>query len=103
MLPRKSNLTTNADLAGVVTCKRGIEHFLIKPNKNQSYLDKLAPVGDDLLAGGGLELLVAGGDLLALHPDPRDDVALEHLDQLLLVGHQLVQGVDRDLIMTGYN
>jgi len=66
-----------------------------------SHLDKLAPVGDDLLAGGGLELLVAGGDLLALHPDPGDNVTLEHLDQLLLVGHQLVQGVDRDLVEGG--
>ena len=84
-------------MAGVVTCKKEGFSILIKPNKKQPYLDKLAPVCDDLLAGGGLELLVAGGDLLALHPDPGDDVTLQHLDQLLLVGHQFVQGVDRDL------
>ena len=84
-------------MAGVVTCKERHFSILIKQTKTVFYLDKLAPVGDDLLAGGGLELLVAGGDLLALHPDPGHDVALEHLDQLLLVGHQLVQGVNRDL------
>ena len=97
MLPRKSNLTTNADLTGVVTCKREAFSILLKQEDIDLYLDKLAPVSDDLLASGGLELLVAGGDLLALHPDPGHDVALQHLDQLLLVGHQLVQGVDRDL------
>lgn len=65
------------------------------------HLDELAPVRNDLLSGGGLELLVAAGDLLALHPDPGHDVPLQHLDQLLLVAHQLVQGVDRDLVKGG--
>ena len=97
MLPRKSNLTTNADLAGVVTCKTSIRTLFIKSNKRYFYLDKLAPVRDDLLPGSGLELLVSAGDLLALHPDPGHDVALQHLDQLLLVAHQLVQGVHGDL------
>ena len=96
-MPRKSNLTTNADLAGVVTCKTSIRKLFIKSNKKYFYLDELAPVRNDLLSGGGLELLVAAGDLLALHPDPGHDVPLQHLDQLLLVAHQLVQGVDRDL------
>lgn len=66
-----------------------------------SHLDKLAPVCDDLLSGGRLELLVPAGDLLALHPDPGHDVTLEHLDQLLLVTHQLVQGVHGDLVKGG--
>ena len=81
----------------MVTCKTSIRKLFIKSNKKYFYLDELAPVSDDLLPSGGLELLVAGGDLLALHPDPGHDVALQHLDQLLLVGHQLVQGVNRDL------
>ena len=61
------------------------------------YLDKLAPVSNDLLSGSGLEPLVAAWDLLALHPHPGYDVAFQHSHQLLLVAHQLVQGVNGNL------
>lgn len=62
------------------------------------HLDKLAPVSNDLLSGSGLEPLVAAWDLLALHPHPGYDVAFQHSHQLLLVAHQLVQGVNGNLI-----
>jgi len=71
-------------------------------NKGRSFrsvnLDKLLSLSPQLVPTGAGELGGAVRDLLALQSDTRQNVTLQNLLQLLLVAHQLVEGVDRDLI-----
>jgi len=61
-------------------------------------LDKLLPLGPQLVPTGTDVLGGAVRDPLALHPDSRNNVSLQHLLQLFLVGHQLVEGIHWNLI-----
>ena len=63
------------------------------------YLDKLLPLGPQLVATGTDVLDGAVRDVLTLHPDPGDDVTLQHLLQLGLVRHQLVERIHWNLEM----
>jgi len=54
-------------------------------------LDKLLPLGPQLVATGTDVLDGAIRDILTLHPDSRNNVALQHLLQLFFVRHQLVE------------
>jgi len=71
-------------------------------NKGRSFrsvnLDELLPLSPELVPTGADELGGAVRDLLALQADTRQDVTLQNLLQLLLVAHQLVEGVHRDLV-----
>jgi len=61
-------------------------------------LDKLFPLSSQLVPTGAYVLDGAVTNLVALHPDSGDNVALQHLLQLLLVSHQLVERVHWNLI-----
>jgi len=71
-------------------------------NKGRSFrsvnLDKLLSLSPQLVPTGAGQLGGAGRDLLALQPDAWQNMTLQNLLQLLLVGHQLVEGVHRDLV-----
>lgn len=71
-------------------------------NKGRSFrsvnLDELLPLSPQLVPTGADELGGAVRNLLALQADTRQDVTLQNLLQLLLVAHQLVEGVHRDLV-----
>ena len=61
------------------------------------YLDKLVSVSAEVFSSSGPKLGVATGHSSPLHPHPGHDVPLQHLDQLSLVPHQLVQTVHWNL------
>jgi len=62
------------------------------------HLDKLVSVSAEVFSSSGPELGVATGHSSPLHPHPGHDVPLQHLDQLSLVPHQLVQTVHWNLV-----
>ena len=65
----------------------------IRPGSPHVYLDKLLSLSPQLGPAGAGELGGAVRHRLTLQPHAGQDVTLQHLLQLLLVGHQLVQGV----------
>lgn len=71
-------------------------------NKGRSFrsvnLHELLPLSPQLVPTGAGELGGAVRDLLTLQADTRQDVTLQNLLQLLLVAHQLVEGVHWDLV-----
>lgn len=71
-------------------------------NKSRAFrcvnLDKLLSLSPQLGPAGAGELGGAVRHRLTLQPHAGQDVTLQHLLQLLLVGHQLVQGVHGHLI-----